>query len=713
MGSPKTQLAESAAASTTTAEKQTPQGPGQAGAAIAALPAGIEFGREICGDLRAAEQREWLVTNGIGGFASGTIAGLNTRRYHGLLMAALNPPLGRTLLAAQLHESIEYDGARYALGTSRWKGGTISPAGYLNVERFRLNGTTPIWELACGDALIEKRVWMEQGSNTTYVRYEVLRSRGAARLELKALVNYRDYHSTTHAGDWRMNIERVPRGLRVTAFAGARPCYIFAAGAEAEAAHDWYRNCDLAAERERGLDDTEDLLHAGTLRVTLEPGRALTVVLSTEADASLDGTAALARREAHEQALLNTWAKSNPREAARAPEWIRQLVLAADQFIVDRALKDDPNAKSVIAGYPWFGDWGRDTMIALPGLTLATGRPEIAKKVLATFARFVDQGSLPNLFPDAGSAPEYNTADAVLWMFEAVRQYFTTTQDKEFLGKLYPVLREIVDWHLNGAISALGGHDDGTVRQMRYTIRVDPADGLLFAGEAGVQLTWMDAKVGDWVVTPRIGKCVELNALWHNALAAMIEFARALKQNTTQYEFLARRVRTGFDRFWNESAKCLYDVIDGPQGNEAAIRPNQIFAVSLAATPLSEARQRAVLDAVARQLLTSNGLRSLAPGGPAYIGRYQGGPRERDGAYHQGTVWSWLLGPFVAAHLRLYGNPAQAASYLEPMAQHLHDATLGSISEIFDGDAPFMPRGCTAQAWSVAEVLRAWHACVQ
>ena len=713
MGSPKTQLAESAAASTTTAEKQTPQGPGQAGAAIAALPAGIEFGREICGDLRAAEQREWLVTNGIGGFASGTIAGLNTRRYHGLLMAALNPPLGRTLLAAQLHESIEYDGARYALGTSRWKGGTISPAGYLNVERFRLNGTTPIWELACGDALIEKRVWMEQGSNTTYVRYEVLRSRGAARLELKALVNYRDYHSTTHAGDWRMNIERVPRGLRVTAFAGARPCYIFAAGAEAEAAHDWYRNCDLAAERERGLDDTEDLLHAGTLRVTLEPGRALTVVLSTEADASLDGTAALARREAHEQALLNTWAKSNPREAARAPEWIRQLVLAADQFIVDRALKDDPNAKSVIAGYPWFGDWGRDTMIALPGLTLATGRPEIAKKVLATFARFVDQGSLPNLFPDAGSAPEYNTADAVLWMFEAVRQYFTTTQDKEFLGKLYPVLREIVDWHLNGAISALGGHDDGTVRQMRYTIRVDPADGLLFAGEAGVQLTWMDAKVGDWVVTPRIGKCVELNALWHNALAAMIEFARALKQNTTQYEFLARRVRTGFDRFWNESAKCLYDVIDGPQGNEAAIRPNQIFAVSLAATPLSEARQRAVLDAVACQLLTSNGLRSLAPGGPAYIGRYQGGPRERDGAYHQGTVWSWLLGPFVAAHLRLYGNPAQAASYLEPMAQHLHDATLGSISEIFDGDAPFMPRGCTAQAWSVAEVLRAWHACVQ
>jgi len=719
MGSPKTQLAGSATTGTAAAQTKTSQAAvqpdagiaAQAGAAVAALPAGIEFGREICGDLRAAEQREWLVTNGIGGFASGTIAGLNTRRYHGLLMAAMNPPLGRTLLVSQLEESIEYDAARYALGTSRWKGGALSPAGYLNQERFKSSGTTPVWEFACGDALLEKRVWMEQGSNTTYVRYQLLRGRSPARLEIKALVNYRDYHSTTHASDWRMSVERVPRGLRVTAFDGARPFYVLAGGAESEPAHDWYRNLDLAAERERGLDDSEDILHAGTLRATVEPGRALTVVLSTEADASLDGAAAQARREGHEQRLLNTWAKSSPGAAAEAPEWIRQLVLAADQFVVDRPLKADTEAKSVLAGYPWFGDWGRDTMIALPGLTLATGRPEIAKKILSTFARFVDKGSLPNLFPDAGTAPEYNTADAVLWMFEAVRQYFEKTQDIEFLQQLFPVLRDVVDWHLNGAINALGGAEDSSYRQMRYGIRVDPGDGLLQAGEPGVQLTWMDAKVGDWVVTPRIGKCVELNALWYNAVMAMSGFARALKLSTTQYEFLARRSRAGFDKFWNESAQCLFDVIEGPQGTEAAIRPNQIFAVSLAASPLNEERQRKVLSAVARHLLTSNGLRSLAPGEPAYIGRYAGGPRERDGAYHQGTVWSWLLGPFATAHFRLYKNSAQARSFLEPMTRHLHTAGLGTISEIFDGDAPFAPRGCAAQAWSVAEVLRAWQEC--
>jgi predicted glycogen debranching enzyme len=368
-------------------------------------------------------------------------------------------------------------------------------------------------------------------------------------------------------------------------------------------------------------------------------------------------------------------------------------VLAADQFIVRRPLNDDPEALSVIAGYPWFGDWGRDTMIALPGLTLSTGRPEITRRILRTFARFVDRGMLPNVFPDAGEEPEYNTVDAALWYFEAVRQYYESTEDREFLREIYPVLEEMIEWHQRGT---------------RYGIKADPQDGLLAAGEAGVQLTWMDAKVGDWVVTPRIGKPVEINALWYNALVSMTRFAAILKKPSNVYSSAAWDVERSFGRFWNEEAGCCFDVIDGPDGNDASMRPNQILAVSLPASALSSLRQRAVVDACARELVTSHGLRSLAPGDPAYVPHYGGGPRERDGAYHQGTVWGWLLGHFALAHLRVYNDPARAASYLEPMAHHLNVHGLGSASEIFDAEAPFTPRGCTAQAWTVAEILRAW-----
>ncbi|MBZ5513579.1 MAG: amylo-alpha-1,6-glucosidase [Acidobacteriia bacterium] len=654
----------------------------------------VNFGREIAGDLAAAEQREWLITNGIGGYASGTVAGLLTRRYHGLLIAALKPPLGRTLLVAKLEETAEYDGRSYSLSTNRWASGAVDPQGFRYIERFRLEGTTPVWTYACADALVEKRIWMRQGANTTCIRYSLARGSLPLRLTLKALVNYRDHHLTTVGADWRMEITPVGRGLRVLPFSGATPFYLLSAKAGASPEHTWYRDFELAAERARGLEDKEDHLHAGTFRATLGPGESVTIVLSTDSASKLDGERAWEERAAYDRELVAAWVDANPAIAEDAPAWIPQLVLAADQFIVDRKSPNHPNGKTVIAGYHWFEDWGRDTMIALGGLTLATGRPKIARNILRTFARFVDRGMLPNRFQEKGDAPEYNTVDATLWFFEAIRRYLGATRDLDFLREVYPALVDIVD-----------GHERGT----RYNIHVDQADGLLCAGEPGVQLTWMDAKVGDWVVTPRIGKPIEVNALWLNALATMRDFSRVLRRPSAKFESLAAKAQVGFRRFWNPDLGYCYDVLDGPEGNDATLRPNQIFAVALPASALSPEQQKAVVDTCSRVLLTSHGLRSLSPADPHYQGHYGGPPRARDAAYHQGTVWGWLLGPFVRAHLRVYKDAASALSFLAPMEHHLKLHGLGTAAEIFDGDAPFAPRGCIAQAWTVAEVLSAWQ----
>jgi predicted glycogen debranching enzyme len=653
----------------------------------------IDFGREICGDLASAERREWLCTNGIGGFASGTLAGTLTRRYHGLLVAALTPPLGRTLLATKVDETIECEGLALPLSANRWAGDAIEPHGYSAIERFTLDGTTPVWIYAVADACVEKRVWMEQGANTTYVRYRVLRARGRLALTAKLLVNYRDYHGATRAGDWRMDIAQTEHGLRVSAFDGASPLVALADRADVRIAHTWYRDFELAGERARGLDATEDHLHAGTFSASLAAGETMTLVLSAESAPALDGEQAWKRQAGHEARLVATWRLSQP-AALQAPDWVERLVLASDQFIAKRAVPDDADGMTIIAGYHWFGDWGRDTMIALPGLTLATGRPEIARRILRTFARFVDRGMLPNRFPDAGEAPEYNTVDATLWYFEAIRAYHAATNDDALLEELFSVLEEIVRWHREGT---------------RYGIKEDPADGLLRSGEPGVQLTWMDARVGDWVVTPRTGKAVEINALWYNALCSMAVFAKRLGKPSRPWNELAARVRAGFGRFWNERLGCCYDVIDSPEGNDDALRPNQIFAVSLRESPLSAERQSQVVDACARHLLTSCGLRSLAPEDSRYQAHYGGDQKQRDGAYHQGPVWAFLLGPFALAHFKVYGDSEMAGSFLSPLAHHLGDYGLGSIAEIFDGDAPFRPRGCIAQAWSVAETLRAWH----
>ncbi|MCC3404801.1 MAG: glycogen debranching enzyme family protein [Microcoleus sp. PH2017_10_PVI_O_A] len=678
----------------------------------------IAFGREICCNLDSAESREWLVTNGIGGYASGTIANLLTRRYHGLLVAALKPPLARTLMLAKLDETAVYADRAYPLYTNRWADSTIEPHGYNCIESFHLEGTTPVWRYALADAILEKRIWMQQGANTTYIQYRSRRASQPIAIAVKALVNYRDYHHMTSAGDWKINLETLKNGVCVTAFPGATPLYLLTdATSEAKfrvstLLYNWYYGFDLEAEKRRGLEYCEDHLHAATFHFAIAPGSSLTLIASTDKNPELNGGKALEVRRTYEEELLQNWSK-----AIASPDWINHLVLAADQFIVNRPLPEEPEGKTIIAGYPWFSDWGRDTTIALPGLTICTGRWEIARSILRTFARYVDRGMLPNRFPDAGGAPEYNTADATLWYFEAVRAYCDCTGDEELLTELWPTLCEIVDWHVRGT---------------RYNIRVDPDDGLLYAGESGVQLTWMDAKIGGWVVTPRIGKPIELSALWYNAVQAMASFARRLGKSHNQYQQLGDRTCAGFDRFWNHSTSYCYDVLDGPDGNDISLRPNQIFAVSLPLnsipprsanslsagtrqetryTPLlTPVQRRAVVDACAQGLLTSHGLRSLSPQHPQYRGTYGGDQLQRDSAYHQGTVWGWPIGAFVLAHLHVYKDPAQAREFLEPMSHHITAGGVGSLGEIFEGDAPHSPRGCTAQAWTVAEVLRAWLA---
>jgi predicted glycogen debranching enzyme len=654
----------------------------------------IDFGRDLCADPAVSGRREWLATNGIGGFASGTVAGFLTRRYHGLLVAALSPPLGRTLLVANLEETARYDGRSYPLAANRWASGVTDPKGFLFLDRFRLEGAMPVWTYAFADALLTKRVFMQQDANTTYIRYDLHRSDAPLVLLIKGLVNYRDVHGSTHAGNWQMRIEPVAGGIRVSAFDEATPFYLLSSQAEAFPQHNWYRDFFRSAEASRGLDPTEDHLHAVTFQAILSPGSSLTVVASAEDSPDLDGDNAYAGRQAHEDRLIEQ-ASTHAGPETPPVTFLRQLIFAADQFPVRRPTPMDPEGSSLIAGYPWFGDWGRDTMISLPGLTLCTGRPKLAAGILRTFSRFVDRGMLPNRFPDAGEEPDYNTVDATLWYFEAIRAYHEATGDDALLRDLFPVLADIIDWHRRGT---------------RYHIHVDPEDGLLYAGEEGMQLTWMDAKVGDWVVTLRIGKPVEINALWYNALRSMSGFARRLGKEGGEYEGMANRAESGFDRYWNEAAGTCFDVLDTPHGNDASLRPNQLLAVSLEHSPLSETRQKAVVDVCARRLLTPHGLRSLDPDDPRYVGRYGGDPRSRDAAYHQGTVWAWLIGPFVLAHLRVHRDPAAARSFLAPLLRHLRDHGLGTISEIFDGDPPFSPRGCIAQAWSVGEVLRALHA---
>lgn len=652
----------------------------------------LRFGRDVCCEEGTAETLEWLVTNGRGSYASGTVAGMLTRRYHGLLVAALNPPVGRYLLVAKFDETAKYGGGDFALSSNRWADGTVDPKGYVHIESFYLDGGIPVWNYAVADAILEKRVWMEQEADTTYIRYKLLRASGPLDLNLKIFVNYRDYHGSTSAGGWKMDVRPVGGGIAVNAYDGAVPYYVLADKADVMIYNLWCYRFGLSVEEYRGLGSSEDHLFAADMSRTLKEGESLTVVASTAVPDKIDGDGSLAERKAYEESILQKFRRKAAIGPGTDSSLIEHLGLAADQFIVARPSQGEKPGSTVIAGYHWFGDWGRDTMISLPGLTLTTGRPGIAREILETFAGFISEGMLPNRFPDAGQAPEYNTVDAALWYFEAVRAYFDDTGDEEFIAEIFPALEGIIDSYTKGT---------------RYGIKADAGDGLLYAGEESVQLTWMDAKVGDRVITPRIGKPVEVNALWYSALRSMSEFSRIIGKQSAEFDSAGELALSGFERFWNTDASYCFDVLDGPRGNDPALRPNQIFAVSLSVSPLDPGRRKKVVDACAEKLLTSHGLRSLSPDSPGYKGVYGGDQASRDGAYHQGTVWGWLIGPFALAHMKVYGDAEKARGFLRPMLDHMRAAGVGTMSEIFDGNPPMTPRGCIAQAWTVGEVSRA------
>jgi predicted glycogen debranching enzyme len=644
----------------------------------------MKFDSKTLSDFDKARNLEWLETNGLGGYASGTVSGAHSRKYHGLLVAALHPPVGRTVLLHKLDETLIINNnaaeTRYELSSNQYPG-AIHPKGYNYLSGFTRD-IFPEFYYSAGGVQLRKTFACIHGENTTVVLYEVLEASAPFTLEMVPLYSSRDFHSLTHANDAIGTHYLFDDGIFQTVnYPDGTELFISVPGSEFTEQQGWYYRFEYSVEQYRGLDFHEDLYTHGKFSVTLKKGQSLAVIISTEDPSSRNGMKLLVAERKRRENLTKDFLWN---------ENIKRLVFAADQFIVKRG-----NLSTIIAGYHWFADWGRDTMISLPGLCLAVGRMREAKQILKQFADKVSDGMLPNRFPDYGETPEYNTIDATLWFFHAIHQYYKSTDDKAFLKSMFPVLQDIVQWHYKGT---------------RYNIKVDPEDELLGGGTEGVQLTWMDAKVGDWVVTPRIGKPVEINALWYNALRCLEFFAETLgkPEEAVAYKGKAERVAKSFnEKFWNAKQKCLYDYIDGNIRNED-LRPNQIFALSLPYPVLSGDHAKKVLQSVTDNLLTPRGLRSLASFHEEYRPAYGGTVWMRDGCYHQGTVWSYLLGPYVDALFYVKGEKAKSDAFqvIKKFLDHLDEAGAGTVSEIFDADPPHIPRGCIAQAWGVGEVLR-------
>ncbi len=665
------------------------------------------FGQHFIADGDTGDHLEWLVTNGIGGYAAGTATGLRTRVYHGLLVAAEQPPVGRTMLVPGVDETIIYRGVEYSLGSIVWRDGARSPNGSRLIERFCIQGTTPTWRFRLADAILDRQVRMVHGTNETRISYSLLHAEEPIALSVKVFIADRDHHATLH-GRPGLRFEPTDEGIAfVREGTNATALWLsLHRGTDAHEGVSWhplddvYKDQRLRMESYRGLADIEDLYAGANVRTSLEAGEE--AVLSAKAERTPPARDAGPTEPDKRNANLLSAFNDTGDTARSAPSWVHRLVLAADQFLVDRTLDTGETGKTIIAGYPWFGDWGRDTMISFGGITIATGRYPEAAWILRTFARYMDRGMLPNLFPNGTSTPEYNSVDASLWYVEALRQYMEVTGDLDTAQELLPALDSI-----------LTHYRDGT----RFGIRVDPTDRLLYSGEEDVQLTWMDARVGDQVITPRTGKAVEINALWHHALLVAAGISRRLGRESRPYVDEAAAVAESFQKFWTGAG--LADVIDGPAGSDLSLRPNQIFAVTLAGAragdpacenaPLLDRDQaRAVVDVTSASLLTPFGLRSLAPEDARYAGTYGGDAATRDAHYHQGPVWGWLLGPFVQAHYSVYGDRDAAERLLIPMADGLASGCVGQLSEIYDGDAPHTPRGAFAQAWTVAETLRTY-----
>jgi predicted glycogen debranching enzyme len=650
--------------------------------------------------------REWLVTNALGGYASGTIGGANTRRFHGFLIAALPAPAGRTMMFNHLEEILEGPADLcWRLSGDEHGGRDVALPTEGTLEEFAIENGKPVWRFAKDGIRIEKRVLMPHLQNTAYIAYRLLEGPAGLRLRLRPSLHFRPHEGllTNQLSDkWHISIN--DNGCEIELADGSEypPLRLLVFGAQARMEQDarTFEHVLYRIEKSRGYEDHGPLWSPGVIHVELVRGQECGIVGSVESWSvvrALPYAAALSAENQRVSHLLTI--------SGQTGHFASSLVLAADQFIINpitrvadeaRVLATGDEPRTVIAGYHWFTDWGRDTMISLEGLTLATGRNREAGNILRTFAAYIRDGLIPNLFPEGANTGLYHTADATLWFFHAIGRYAGATGDRETVRMLIPKLLDIVDHHLRGTL---------------FNIRVDPVDGLLTQGQEGYQLTWMDAKVGDWVVTPRRGKAVEINALWYNALRILekLLLQEGDDANARRMDEHANRAQTSFNaRFWYEEGQYLYDVVDAENGgNDAALRPNQIFALSLDHPVLDQSRWRRVVDVVKDELLTPVGLRSLARTDPNYKQAYDGDLRARDAAYHQGTVWGWLIGPFIDAWMKVHPKDAETAlQFLDGFRAELGEACIGTISEVFDAEQPFLARGCVAQAWSVAEVLR-------
>jgi predicted glycogen debranching enzyme len=647
---------------------------------------------ETCRNLEPSLRREWLVTNGLGGYASGTVSGINTRRYHGLLVASLNPPVQRMVLLAALEEwLITPEGERWPLSAQEYWDGTVYPDGFRSLEGVDLDGMLPTFRWMVDGRVIEKRIWMEHGVSRTVLTYRLVSGPPLA-LQLRPLFAHRDYHQQRH-GQGGFDIAESLNGWIVDA-AGVRTYFEVRLAPAVHSRPDWYWRVLHRAERERGLDDEEDLFTPGTIEVALDGHNDVVVLAGTgPAQQGWD--------------VATSWHAAQRRQDALADPATKhplatQLVVAGEQFRVARHTAGSPpplagegqsgGQRTVIAGYHWFADWGRDTMISLPALAMRPGTLWEARAVLDTYIRYLDHGLIPNRFPDGGEPPEYNTIDATLWLFQAMAAYLRTSGDWRFIADRLDALEGVIDWHVGGT---------------RHNIGMDRDDGLLAGGEEGFALTWMDARVGDWVVTPRCGKPIEINALWYNALRLTADWCeRALRPAGRYREMAAQTHESAQERFWYGEGGYCYDVVDGADGDDPSLRPNQVIALGLVYPLVEGDRAHATLDVVTSKLLTPYGLRTLSPDDARYQASYQGDQHVRDAAYHMGMAWPWLMGPYLDAHLRLKGDREIIQQLLAPFRAHLSDAGLGTISEIFEPEPPYRPVGCIAQAWSVAEILR-------
>jgi predicted glycogen debranching enzyme len=660
-------------------------------------------------DAAAPATREWLVTNALGGYASGTVPGVITRRYHGVLIAALPAPLGRTVMLSHVAEQVTIDGGRAVEIGGRERSGDAPDAhgtGYLT--EFRLEAGLPVWRYDIEGLIVEKRIFLPHLQNTVHVMYELVSGAARVELALRPSVNFRPQESpVSEPLGWPYEVRAVGEQYEIC-LAGSPlpPLHVKLWGEDATFTLKSTRidNVLYPVEESRGYHARGDLWSPGVFRLSLRAGQPATLVASTETFETMSVMEPVRALDAERRRRQRLIAHAPP----EAQDGVAaELVLAADQFIISPAGRTDEVARAhaygdevrtVIAGYHWFTDWGRDTMISLEGLTLVTGRHVEAGDILRTFAHYVRDGLIPNMFPEREKDGLYHTADATLWFFHAVQRYIDHTHDRLTLAALYPTLRQIVACHVRGT---------------RFGIRVDERDGLLTQGAEGYQLTWMDAKVDDWVVTPRRGKAVEINALWFNALKLMERWAEEHGDPAAEYRERAEQAGRSFNqRFWSPDRGHLLDIVDVDNvagTSDAKCRPNQVLAIALPHPVLARERWEPVMRVVRERLVTPVGLRSLAPGDADYKARYFGDLRARDAAYHQGTVWAWLVGPFVDAWLKVYPDDREGARRaLAGFVPHLDDGCVGSISEVFDADAPFTQRGCIAQAWSVAEVLRVW-----